>query len=852
MSGVTPSSTSAELAKDTSLEESGSSHLPGAFPETPAFEKQEETFSVNPIPATEGTGNPVHIAPGQAVPHPSTLTTNTVASTVHDDADLQEPATLAAPKDNDEAIKNAFSVAPIPASSGFGNPMKLAAGEPVPDPSTISGNTIGSTVRTDQKSYETGAYMLPPVVTPQVERDEQGRGVLDIPGVSKNMIPESSLPMGESVPGQFDASPTVHSSGPASTTAQLAAQVPKEPRDTATVPEIVKESQDQAGFQPEASAIPAEVKDKNAVEKELLSEVPKAPATSEGIAGQQATVTPGETVAAVGSAALAVGGAFAAYAATAKDKVVEAASSAAASLPDAQTTRDALAGTASSAAASLPDAQTIKSNTIGALPTVQTTGTDIGPAPVSSHVPVIVQESQAEAGVESEASAIPEEVREKSAVEKELLAEVPKVPTTAEGTGGEGTKKSEASVSAGDALTAVGGAATALGGAAVAAAYTAKDNILGATESAKTTSTSTNGTSATEGIASYLPEAVRNAPTSVAGATSYLPESIQQSISSINSQYGAQGSSGVAETTPAVVEDSIAQSGESPEAAAYEEPVADKAAMEKELLGEVVPTHATGESAPTIGGRTSIPERSTPARDVPSVVKESLAEVRQSPEAAAYKEPVAEKSAVEEELLSEVHRTNAAGESAPAIVSGSSRIGTSGSRNVVSGAAPGSNTKEQTAPVVTSGVSSAPTERLSSAPAQQYSSAPAEKSSSTPTRKSSVPVVTSGVTSAPTQEYSTPAPVTPAKPATPVKPTTHATPLKDNAAPATPPKSMAQAAATTATTKAPASSSKTPVTGSPAGVAAGSSAAQDKADKKKKRTSIFGKLKAKFSDKDKA
>ncbi|KFY33620.1 hypothetical protein V495_08284, partial [Pseudogymnoascus sp. VKM F-4514 (FW-929)] len=62
MSGVTPNSTTAALAKDVPKENGTSSALPGAFPETPATEP--DSFSVNPIPASEGAGNPVTLAPG--------------------------------------------------------------------------------------------------------------------------------------------------------------------------------------------------------------------------------------------------------------------------------------------------------------------------------------------------------------------------------------------------------------------------------------------------------------------------------------------------------------------------------------------------------------------------------------------------------------------------------------------------------------------------------------------------------------------------------------------------------------------------------------------------------------------
>jgi hypothetical protein len=209
------------------------------------------------------------------------LTNNTVTSEVRDDPEL----VAAAKKEEPEPT---FSVAPLPAFPGGVNPIALAPGEKIPESSTLTGNTIHSAVTTDKESYEKSgglgnAPVLPPVVTPQSERDQKGTGILDLPPISKNLIPESSLPMGATGAGTFDASPTIQSSGPASTTAQLAAAVPLE---STKVPEVVKESQAEAGVEPEASAVPEEVKEKSAVQKELLSHVPVAAVTSEGTAGK--------------------------------------------------------------------------------------------------------------------------------------------------------------------------------------------------------------------------------------------------------------------------------------------------------------------------------------------------------------------------------------------------------------------------------------------------------------------------------------------------------------------------------------------------------------------------------------
>lgn len=497
MSGAAPTSTTSALAKDVPLEKAplehtGSSDLPGAFPETPAAVEKGD-FSVNPLPAADGAVNPIKLAPGEKVPHPSNFTTNTLTSGVHDDPEL-----VAADKAKGES-EQTFGVSPLPAFPGAVNPVKIAPGEKIPAPNSLTGNTITSAVRTDKESYENSgalghAPVLPPVVTPQAERDQNGTGVLDLPPISKNLIPESSLPIGTTGAGTFDGGATIQSSGPQSTTANLAAAVPLE----------------------------------------------------------------------------------------------------------------------------------------------------------STKVPEIVKESQAEAGVAPEASAVPEEVQEKSAFEKELLKEVPEAPSTAEGTGGKGTDKTEKGVT-GDIAAAVGGTAVAAG--ATAAVYAS-------------------------GAASKLPESV----------TSKLPESVQNSINSTNATSNAKSTSipeTTAKDTPAVVKESIAESGQGPEAAGNEEAVLEKKAVEKELLSEIKPENSTGESAPKITG-TSTSAGTSSGLNAPA-------------SAAVAGRPVE-------------------------------------SREVSPGTVPGSHTETQTAPTVTTGVGSATTDKTTTAsPATPVKKAEEKASGSTAT-----------------------------------------------------------------------------------------------------------------------
>ncbi len=381
MSGVTPLSTTAGLAGNVPKEaerdirpESASSDVPGSFPETPFHDASE--YNVDPIPATYGMGNPVNLAPGEKVPHPNTLTSNTVSSTAHDDPSLKKSA---------EDSEQTFGVAPLPATSGTGNPVSLQPGEKVPHPSEFTQNTTTSHVTTDKESYENagGAPQLPDVVTPNSEREALG-GMFKMPGIGGTMIPESSLPMGEGAASEVDKGPVIQSAGAQSSTAALAGNVPLEPRG---VPEIVQESQQEAGFSPEASENRDAVKEKSAMEKELETKVPEEPATSEST-GVPASEGPSGTSGTSGGmgkdAAMAAGG-------VAAGGAVAAAATASHGLP-------------ASVQQSIDE---------------MNKGSAIAPT-----VPDVVQESITESHQSPEAAGDKTMVGEKSAMEKELLSEV--------------------------------------------------------------------------------------------------------------------------------------------------------------------------------------------------------------------------------------------------------------------------------------------------------------------------------------------------------------------------------------------------------------------------------------------
>ncbi|KAL2810701.1 hypothetical protein BJX63DRAFT_401536 [Aspergillus granulosus] len=170
-----------------------------------------------------------------------------------------------------ESPHKEYSVNPIPASSGIGNPIHLKPGEKVPDPSTFNPNTVQSTVRTDKAAYD-----QPP------SSAQQDGGAFSVPPVLNTLIPESSLPMGDAVnPPSTDPGVTIQSAAPTSTTTQLAASVPLESQKQQAsgrsaakdVPEVVKESFSKAHQDPEAAANEEAVEEKKAVEDELQQKV---------------------------------------------------------------------------------------------------------------------------------------------------------------------------------------------------------------------------------------------------------------------------------------------------------------------------------------------------------------------------------------------------------------------------------------------------------------------------------------------------------------------------------------------------------------------------------------------------
>ncbi|KAG9874799.1 hypothetical protein KCV05_g22562, partial [Aureobasidium melanogenum] len=281
--------------------------------------------------------------------------------------------------------------------------------------STITSNTVHSTVR-DGSQYgvsDTGAPVLPPVLDSQSEAEANGASMFNLPPIGGNMIPESSLPMGDGndrLPNFENA--FTSSVAPQSTTAQLAGQVPLEPRGTRGVPEVVSESQEAAHVSPEAAANPEAVREKAAVENELKQTVPAANENENAFVDRSPVADAASSVSQTAS--------------NTASSVSQTASNTAQAVSDSHVPEAVAGGLAAAGATAIGAALLAKDK----LSEAYQHATE--PAPASKEVPDVVTESQQRAHAEPEATASPEVVREKAAFEDELKHAVPEAPATSE------------------------------------------------------------------------------------------------------------------------------------------------------------------------------------------------------------------------------------------------------------------------------------------------------------------------------------------------------------------------------------------------------------------------------------
>jgi hypothetical protein len=592
---VTPDSTAQSISNP--LENKKNHGPPGGWVETPAADG-DKTFSVSPLPATDGALNPIDLRPGEKIP--DTLTAQNVNNHVTLDKESYEksdripgvdvstsPAVVFAPIVATDA-ETEFKVNPLPATEGALNPFKLAPGEKIPD--DVRAADINTNVTLDKESYDNSADRIPGLDAA-------------LPPVSRNMIPESSLP----ITSNNDV--FLNTVTPISTTAALAAQVPlNEP----AVPEAVRESQEKAHVEPGASGLAEEVKGKAAVEDELLHKVAEAPSTSEGTAGYG-------TEKAETDLSLADAVAFAGNAAAAA--VIGAATVAADKLPGVlESTADAAVNVGSK----IPGAVNATANA------AVDVGTKIGHSAGEALGTAATATTNAAYAAKDTAS--------------EALGTVANATTNAAY-----AAKDTTSDVLGSAANVAASAGSQVQETAANTASTVQESTVNAASTvqrstADATSTVASSLPSVPDVTGHLPQAVQKIlPTSMQPASQnrqVLPTSLD-----VERSLAAEKASrveGVSAAVPVEVKDSIEKSGESPEATTNATAVLEKQAVESELLREV---------------KRAQPEPPAVAAAVPSEVRDSLQKADESPEAASQPAVVAEKQAVETELLKTVKPT---------------------------------------------------------------------------------------------------------------------------------------------------------------------------------------------------
>ena len=295
-----------------------------------------------------------------------------------------------------------FGVKPIPASEGVGNPVSVAAGEKVPEPSTINSNTVGSTATTSKEGYEKDASAAFPAAAAAAGvgiAGAAGAGMYahekkpEIDSFGVNPVPASSgignpisVPAGERLPEQSSFNPN---------TVQSTATTSKE------------------GYERDASA-------------PLLAPAVVAGATGTGAATNSAFSVPEKSTNMIPESSLPMGG-------EAKDTT------------DTGPTISSAAPKSSSAylASTVPFEP--KRQAVVIDEDEAPSATLSGPAPA---VPEMVKESLSEAHQSPEAAGSAEVVGEKALVENELLKKVKSTDATGEpapSPGAEGTSSAPVS-----------------------------------------------------------------------------------------------------------------------------------------------------------------------------------------------------------------------------------------------------------------------------------------------------------------------------------------------------------------------------------------------------------------------
>jgi len=406
--------------------------MPGQYPITPFNDNQN--FSISPLPATSGTSNPITLAPGQPVPHPSTFTDSTIHSNVKLDKESYERSGSGAPQ-----------LPPLFSQGHASDPLLPSTSANLIPESSLPMNDIGRSV-----TVYTTSSIAPNSTTARLAGQQpiEPRGVPSIVSESQRIAhvdPEASaareaVKEKRLVEDELKQKVTKVSAIPDSGLADV--------NPSGSIPSIVSESQKLAHSQLDASQNPEAVREKTLLEDELRSKIPQAGATSEsGMFGKSEKGYVATAAGSVVAAAAAVTGA--AYAA--KDRVSDAATNAINGfrpeepllpqskpdeerLPTSNTTdvpkivresqqKANVSPEASASAAAVKEKHAVEQELASKVKTSHETGRP-APSTTTADVPEVVRESQQKANVSPEASASAEAVQEKHAVEQELANKV--------------------------------------------------------------------------------------------------------------------------------------------------------------------------------------------------------------------------------------------------------------------------------------------------------------------------------------------------------------------------------------------------------------------------------------------
>ncbi|KAK6507159.1 hypothetical protein TWF481_005607 [Arthrobotrys musiformis] len=274
ISSVAPESTTAALAAEVPLEpkkEKAKEPEPDTVVALPVVES-EPTVTISSVAPESTTAALAAEVPLEVVAKEEPIVPEATKEIVATE-DIPTPDPKSVPGylpdtvEDKAELDQVFSVNPLPASETADNPIQLEPNQPVP-PHTAS---ITDNVKLDKESYEhadasnlgVGAAAAATVAAVTAAL----AGAVDATG-AKNLIPESGLP----IVGITDA---VKSLLPEAVVGKTEKEEDHSTATTEVVPPVVVESQEKAGVEPEASGNPAAVEAKKEVEDEIVAKVEK-------------------------------------------------------------------------------------------------------------------------------------------------------------------------------------------------------------------------------------------------------------------------------------------------------------------------------------------------------------------------------------------------------------------------------------------------------------------------------------------------------------------------------------------------------------------------------------------------